>query len=161
MELMKGTSVTTFSPNLTTTRSMIVTILYRLENEPSVSGKCPFSDVKSGSYYENAITWAAANGIVGGYGEGKFGPDDNITREQMAAILYRYAQYKGYDVSDKADLGKFTDSGKIGAWAADAMAWANANALVNGVSATILNPQGEATRAQVAAILHRFCENVK
>ena len=79
----------------------------------------------------------------------------------MAAILYRYAQYKGYDVSDKADLGKFTDSGKIGAWAADAMAWANANALVNGVSATILNPQGEATRAQVAAILHRFCENVK
>ena len=159
--LMDGISMTSFGADQNTTRGQVVTILWRLTGEPRAARNNQFTDVSSNAYYNTAISWAAENGIVKGYDSKTFRPNANVTREQLAAILYRYAQYKGYDVSDKADLGKFTDSGKIGAWAADAMAWANANALVNGVSATILNPQGEATRAQVAAILHRFCENVK
>lgn len=158
--LMQGTSTTTFSPKMTTSRGMIVTILYRLAGEPAVSGSCPFDDVKSGSYYEKAITWAAANKIVSGYGDGKFGADDPITREQMATILYRFAEFMGYDVSAKANLSGYTDAGNISAYAKDALAWANANNLVNGVSTTELAPQGKATREQVAAILHRFCENI-
>ncbi len=121
---MRGTSDTTFSPYVTTSRGMIVTILYRIENEPVVSGACPFDDVKAGGYYEKAITWAAANGIVGGYGDAKFGPDDNITREQMAAILYRYAQYKGYEFGEDSDISSYNDAATVSDGFIAAMRWA-------------------------------------
>ena len=104
--------------------------------------------------------WAAANQIVKGTSATTFAPNDSITREQMAAILYRYAQYKGYDVTKKADLSGYSDNGQVGAYAKDALAWANAAKLINGVTNTTLAPQGNATRAQVSAILHRFCDGV-
>ena len=157
--LMNGTSATTFGPNGTTTRAMIVAILYRLENEPG-AGDSGFQDVPNGQYYTGAVAWASANGIVNGYGDGTFGPNNTITREQLAAILYRYAAYKGYDVTARADLSGYTDVGSVGGYAVEAMQWANAEGLVNGTSATTLTPKGSATRAQVAAILTRFCENV-
>ena len=156
--LMQGTSATSFEPNTTTSRGMIVTILYRLEGEPETADTS-FDDVAEGRYCTNAVAWAAANGIVNGYGNGSFGPDDTITREQMAAILYRYAAYKGYDVAARANLAGYTDADQISAYAVDAIAWANAEGLVNGTSTTTMDPAGNATRAQVAAILMRFCEN--
>ena len=158
--LMKGTGENLFSPDATTTRGMIVTILYRLEGEPSPTGACPFQDVASGKYYEKAITWAAENGIVSGFSADIFGPDQNITREQMAAILYRYATYKKYDVSTAGDLSKFPDADKVSSYAVDAMKWANAAGLINGSNDGKLYPAGNATRAQVAAILTRFCKNI-
>ena len=158
--LMQGTSATTFSPQLSTSRAMIVTILWRLEGSPVVNYAMSFDDVAPDQWYTEAIRWAQANGIVNGYSAEKFGMNDPITREQMATILYRYAGFKGYDVSAKADLAKFADSDKVGSWAVDAIAWANAEGLVNGTSATTLSPKGSATREQVAAILHRFCENI-
>lgn len=158
--MMSGTSETTFSPDLTTTRGMIVTILYRLENEPTVTGTTAFTDVAADQYYADAVAWAAQNGIVSGTSATTFAPNAAITREQMAAILYRYAQFKGYDVSAKADLSAYTDAAKVGAYATDAMAWANSAELITGTSATTLTPAGNATRAQVATILMRFCENI-
>ena len=158
--LMKGTGENLFSPDATTTRGMIVTILYRLEAEPSPTGACPFQDVASGKYYEKAIAWAAENGIVSGFSADTFGPDQNITREQMAAILYRYATYKKYDVSTAGDLSKFPDADKVSSYAVDAMKWANAAGLINGSNDGKLYPAGNATRAQVAAILTRFCKNI-
>lgn len=158
--LMSGTSETTFSPDLTTTRGMIVTILYRMENEPTVTSTTAFTDVASDQYYANAVAWAAQNGIVSGTTATTFAPNAAITREQMAAILYRYAQFKGYDVSVKADLSVYTDAASVGAYATDAMAWANGAGLITGTSTTTLSPAGNATRVQVAAILMRFCENV-
>ena len=159
--LMNGTSTTMFSPNTTTTRGMIVTILYRLEGEPSVSDNCHFADVKSGSYYEKAITWAAAKGIVSGYGNNQFGPDDPITREQMAVILFRYAQYKGLDVSAGEDTNilSYSDALDISEYAFPAMQWICGESILNGSDGNLM-PRGSATRAQVAAILHRFCENI-
>lgn len=157
--MMKGTSDTKFSPEQTTTRGMIVTILYRLEKEPTASASS-FTDVAAGKYYSKAVAWASANKIVTGYGDGKFGPDDTITREQMAAILYRYASYKGYDVTKTADLSKFTDASQVGVFAKAAMQWANAEGLINGTSTTKLSPKSGATRAEVATILMRFCENI-
>ena len=159
-KLMQGTDTTIFSPYITTTRGMIVAILYRLEGEPTVSGTNPFDDVAAGKYYTDAIIWAAANKIVEGYGNGKFGPEDNITREQMAAILWHYAKYKGYDISASADLSKFTDAEKISSYAVTPISWANANNLISGKGKGILDPGGNALRCEVAAILHRFCENV-
>ena len=158
--MMSGTSETTFSPNLTTTRGMIVTILHRLENEPSVTGTTVFTDVAADQYYANAVAWAAQNGIVAGIDATTFAPNNAITREQMAAILYRYAQFKGYDVSAKADLSVYTDAASVGAYATDAMAWANGAELITGTSQATLSPTDQATRAQIAAILMRFCENV-
>lgn len=159
--LMNGTNTTMFSPNTTTTRGMIVTILYRLEGEPSVSDNCHFADVKSGSYYEKAITWAAAKGIVSGYGNNQFGPDDPITREQMAVILFRYAQYKGLDVSAGEDTNilSYSDALDISEYAFPAMQWICGESILNGSDGNLM-PRGGATRAQVAAILHRFCENI-
>lgn len=157
--MMNGTGETTFEPDTTTTRGMIVTILHRVENMPSASGM-NFTDVADNAYYANSVAWASANGIVDGYGNGKFGPDDPITREQMATILYRYSAYKEYDVTASADLSHFVDGDKISSYAADAMAWANAEGLITGISSTAIDPQGGATRAQVATILMRFCENV-
>lgn len=158
--LMNGTGADTFAPDATTTRAMVVTILYRLDGEPAVTKDVPFADVPAGQWYSNAINWAAANGIVDGYGNGKFGPDDTITREQMAAILYRYASYKGYSVSDLANLTGYTDAASVSEWASTAMRWAVAEGLIEGTSATTLSPSGDSTRAQVATILMRFCEGV-
>lgn len=158
--MMAGTAADVFAPNATTTRAMIVTILYRLEGSPAVTGTSAFVDVPAGQWYTDAVNWAAANQIVKGTSATTFAPNDSITREQMAAILYRYAQYKGYDVTKKADLSGYSDNSQISAYAKDALAWANAAKLINGVTNTTLAPQGNATRAQVSAILHRFCDGV-
>lgn len=158
--IMAGTAADVFAPNATTTRAMIVTILYRLEGSPAVTGTSAFVDVPAGQWYTDAVNWAAANQIVKGTSATTFAPNDSITREQMAAILYRYAQYKGYDVTKKADLSGYSDNGQVSAYAKDALAWANAAKLINGVTNTTLAPQGNATRAQVSAILHRFCDGV-
>ena len=159
-DMMAGTSDITFSPNQTTTRGMIVTILYRLEGEPTVTGTTAFTDVTADQYYANAVAWAVQNGIVAGSDATTFAPNNAITREQMAAILYRYAQFKGYDVSAKADLSTYIDAADVSAYATDAMAWASQTGLITGTSATTLSPAGQATRAQVATILMRFCENI-
>ena len=158
--MMTGVSADRFAPASTTTRGMIVTILYRLGNEPAGSGGSAFTDVESGAWYADAVAWAAANDIVNGTSATTFAPNSPITREQMAAILYRYAAYKGYDVSQKADLSGYTDAASISGYAKDALAWANAQKLITGVTDTTLNPQGSATRAQVATILMRLCETV-
>ena len=160
--LMKGTSDTTFSPADPTSRGMIVTILYRLEGEPAVAAECPFSDVEAGKYYEKAVIWAAENKIVNGYGDGKFGPDDNVTREQLAAILFRFAQFKGYDVSvgEDTNILSYNDAFSISEWAMPAMQWACGAGLLQGDGAGNLMPANNAARCEAAAILHRFCENV-
>ena len=158
--LMTGTSATTFSPDMFTTRGMIVTILYRLEGSPAVSGAAPFGDVPTGQYYSEAVAWASANGIVKGYDTGLFGPDDVITREQLAVILYGYARYKGLDVAVSGDLSGFGDRASVSAWAADGLKWANGQGLINGKNGNLLDPAGTATRAEAAAILSRFCQNI-
>lgn len=158
--MMNGTADNTFSPRAHTTRGMVVTVLYRLENQPSTSA-ASFTDVASGAYYANAVAWANANGIVSGYGSGKFGPNDKVTREQLAAILYRYAQYKKYDVSGAKSLDGYTDAQSVSSYAVPALQWANAAGVVTGKSGSKLDPKGNATRAEVAAMLMRFCENVK
>lgn len=159
-DLMAGTSDTTFSPDSTTTRGMLVTILYRLAGSPDVSSNSDFTDVADNTWYTQGVAWATANEIVSGYGDGRFGPEDPITREQMAAILYRYAEWAGYDVSESADLTGFSDYNQISDYAKDDLSWANAEGLIVGTSDTTMSPQGYATRAQVAAILYRFCEKV-
>ncbi len=158
--MMNGTADNTFSPKANTTRGMVVTVLYRLENQPNTSA-ASFTDVASGAYYANAVAWANANGIVSGYGSGKFGPNDKVTREQLAAILYRYAQYKKYDVSGANSLDGYTDAQSVSSYAVPALQWANAAGVVNGKSGSKLDPKGYATRAEVAAMLMRFCENVE
>ena len=157
--LFAGTSDTTFSPNASMTRAMLVTVLYRLEGQPAVNGRSGFSDVQYNGYYEDAVTWAADNGIVNGTSTTTFSPNANVTREQMAAILYRYAQYKKYNTAASSGLNGFTDHASVSGYAAASLEWAVAEKLVNG-SAGKLMPTGNATRAQVAAILHRFVENV-
>ena len=160
--MMNGTADNTFSPKANTTRGMIVTVLYRLENQPSTSA-ASFTDVASGAYYANAVAWANANGIVSGYGSGKFGPNDKVTREQLAAILYRYAQYKKYDVSvgEDTNILSYDDAQSISTYAIPAIQWACGAGVVTGKSGSKLDPKGNATRAEVAAMLMRFCENVK
>lgn len=157
--LFAGTSDTTFSPNASMTRAMLVTVLYRLEGQPAVNGRSGFSDVQYNGYYEDAVTWAADNGIVNGTSTTTFSPNANVTREQMAAILYRYAQHKKYNTAASSGLNGFTDHASVSGYAAASLEWAVAEKLVNG-SAGKLMPTGNATRAQVAAILHRFVENV-
>lgn len=157
--LMTGTSATTFEPNTTTTRGMIVSMLHRLEGSPAV-GIADFSDVASGDWYADPVAWAASEGIVGGYGDGTFGPNDPITREQMASILYRYADYKGLDVSARASLDAYSDADSVSPWASDVMSWAVSEGIISGMSEDTLAPQGTATRAQVAAMFQRFLENV-
>ena len=160
--MMNGTADNTFSPKANTTRGMIVTVLYRLENQPSTSA-ASFTDVDSGAYYANAVAWANANGIVSGYGSGKFGPNDKVTREQLAAILYRYAQYKKYDVSvgEDTNILSYNDAQSISTYAIPAIQWACGAGVVTGKSGSKLDSKGNATRAEVAAMLMRFCENVK
>ena len=157
--LMQGTSATTFAPNATTTRGMIVTILHRLEGTPSAAVSA-FTDVSRDAWYAAAVDWAAANGIVNGTSATTFAPNDPITREQMAAILYRYAAFKGYDTTKLADLATYRDAASVSAYAKDAMVWANAAGLISGVTPDTLAPTGSATRAQVATILMRLCETV-
>ena len=156
--LMLGTSKTLFSPYGTATRGMMATILWRMEGSPAPKGKNSFTDVEAGKWYADAITWTAENGIFAGYGKDKFGPDDPITREQLAAIFYRYADYKGYDLTVKGNLDKFKDADKITDYAKTAMQWAVGSGLVKGKSGNLLDPQGTATRAEIAAMLHRFIE---
>ena len=158
--MMTGTGENVFSPDMTTSRGMIVTILYRLEGSPAGSGATGFSDVADGQWYTDAVRWASERGIVNGYGNGTFGPNDPITREQMAAILFRYAQYKNCDVSGRMDLSGYTDEDQISRYAAGPMGWAVSEGLITGTTATTLEPTGSATRAQVATILMRFCTQV-
>ncbi len=157
--LMNGTGNGNFTPYGPTTRGQIVTILHRLAGQPVVVGT-GFTDVAAGSYCENAVKWAAAIGITKGYEDGTFKPGDPITREQMATFLFRYASTRNLTTALRADLNKFPDGDSVSAYARDALAWANGAGLVNGTGEGTLNPSGGATRAQAAAILHRFCENV-
>ncbi|OUN11564.1 S-layer homology domain-containing protein [Flavonifractor sp. An9] len=159
-KLMDGTSSTTFAPLMTTNRAMIVTILWRQAGSPVVNYAMNFSDVESGVWYTEAVRWAAAEGIVKGYSDTVFAPDDTVTREQLATILYRYAGYKEYDVSAKGDLTAFADGSTVSTWAADGMTWAVGAQLITGKDGGKLDPTGTATRAEVATILMRFCENV-
>ena len=160
--LMNGTDKNAFSPDTTTTRGMIVTVLWRMEGEPAAAG-IQFNDVDKDAYYAKAVLWAAANKIVEGYGDGRFGPNDQITREQLATILFRYAQHKGYDVSvgENTNILSYDDAFTVSSWAIPAMQWACGAGLIKGIaqgSAMNLDPQGKATRAQVAVILYRCVE---
>lgn len=155
--LMLGTDAGKFSPYATTTRGMVVTIFYRMFGSPAVTGANPFGDVAAEQYYANAVVWASDSQLALGYPNGNFGPNDSITREQLAVMLMNYVKLKGYDVSAKADLSKFPDSGSVSTWAQDALSWANALGFVQG-SDDKLNPGENAERSQVAAILQRFAE---
>ena len=156
--IMDGTGANRFSPNAPLTRAMIVTILYRMAGSPSVSGSSDFTDVAAGKWFAKAVAWAAANGIVNGYGDSLFGPNDPVTREQLAAILYRYAVYGGMTaVTLEENLGSFADTAQLSAYAIQAMNWAVGQGLING-SGSNLVPKAQATRAQVAAIIHRYLE---
>ena len=158
--LMAGTSATTFSPGLTTSRAMIVTILWRLEGSPAGSGTADFTDVAASDYFAQAVAWAAQAGITSGYGDGTFGSDRDITREELAAMLYRYAAYKGYDVSTAAGLSAYTDVADVSTYAAEAMAWAVGEGIISGKTSTTLLPQGPALRSEAAAMVMRFARNV-
>ena len=154
--LMDGVGDNLFAPNSQTTRAQLVTILYRLAGEPEPGGDSGFADVAAGTWYTDAVAWAAQNGIVNGVSDTEFAPGDDITREQLAAILYRYAACQGYDVSQRADLSGFGDASSISGYAQEALSWAHAQGLVLGFEDGSLRPQGTASRAQIAAVLMRF-----
>lgn len=159
--LMTGTGDAVFSPNMAMTRGMIVSVLYRLEGSPTLSDGnlgYPYEDVHGDDWYAMPVYWARENGIVSGYSDTQFGPNDPITREQMAAILHNYSAYKGQDVSARADLSKYSDADQVSSWAETVLSWANAEGLINGMTETTIAPQGLATRAQVAAIFQRYLE---
>ena len=158
--LMDGIENNQFAPEHTTTRAQLVTILYRLEGQPAVAGESGFTDVEADTWYTDAVVWAAANGIVNGVSDTRFAPGEEITRQQMAAILYRYAEAKGYDVTASADLSGHPDAETIQAYAQIPMAWACAQGLLQGFEDDTLRPAGNATRAQIATILMRFCQTV-
>ena len=157
--LMKGVGGGKFDPEGTMTRAMLVTVLWRYEGEPA-EGENTFTDVPDGTWYTGAVAWAAANGIVGGVGNGKFDPEGRITREQMATLLFRYAQKRGIDTSKRGNLDSFPDSDKVSSWAKEAMRWAVAEGIINGSDGKLL-PQGNATRAQVATLLMRFINQIE
>ena len=159
-ELMDGVGGNRFAPNSETTRAQLVTILYRLEGQPAVSGDLPFTDVEAGIWYTDAILWAAQNNIVNGVSDTEFAPGDDLTRQQLVTILYRYAEAKGYDVSASADLSGYPDAGQVQDYAQPAMAWAVAENIIQGMEDGTLKPAGNASRAQIATILMRFCEDV-
>ena len=154
--LMDGVEDSLFAPNSETTRAQLVTILYRLAGEPEPGGDSGFTDVEADTWYTDAVAWAAQNGIVNGVSDTEFAPGDDITREQLAVILYRYAAYQGYDVSQRADLSGFGDASSISGYAQEALSWAHAQGLVLGFEDGSLRPQGTASRAQIAAVLMRF-----
>ena len=157
---MNGTTATTFAPSENLTRAMLIAILYRAEGEPAVNKSIPFSDVAVNAYYANAVIWAQQNGIVNGVTENEFAPNSNITREQIAAIMFRYAKYKGYDVSvgESTNILSYTDAESISEYAIFAMQWACGSGLVKGKTEISINPQDNAKRAEIAAILQRFLE---
>ena len=154
-ELFRGVSETEFAPELPMTRAMMVTVIYRLENEPKTSGVIPFDDVKEGTWYTDAVIWAFENGIVYGTGNG-FEPDVSVTREQMATLLYRYMHFLEFDTGERGDLSRFSDGSKVSSWAADAMAWAVGVGLFRGDDLGCLNPRDDATRAEVATLMERL-----
>ena len=158
--LMNGLSITQFAPNNTLTRAMLVTVLYRNEGEPATNRSIPFADVDMGAYYANAVTWAKQNNIVNGVTENEFAPYENITREQIAAIMHRYAQYKGYNVSvgENTNILSYSDAESVSEYAVASMQYVVGSGLMKGKSATTLNPKDYATRAEIAAILQRFIE---
>ena len=158
--LMKGTSDTKFEPESAVTRGMFVTVLYRLENEPAAK-KAAFTDIERGSYYENAVAWASENALVNGISENEFAPEEAITREQMAAILYRYAKFKGMDMTVQSQKNRYTDSGEIEAYAAEAVLWASEYGILTGHADGRFAPKDNAERAQMAAVFMRFIENLK
>ena len=158
--LMSGTGTYTFEPNTTLSRGMIAQMLYALEGKPSISSANNFTDVSSSDWYDKAASWAQSKGIITGYEDGRFGPNDPLTREQLALILYNYAKSEGYGTSAKADLSKFTDGTSTSAWAQQAMSWAVGEGLLSGRGVNMLYPTGTATRAEVAQIMMNFCENV-
>ena len=158
--LMNGVASDQFAPNGTTTRAMIVTILWRMEGSPATSYGMSFTDVPAGQWYTEAIRWAQSTGVVTGYDAQTFGPNNNVTREQLAAILYRYTAHKGGDVSQRSTLAQFTDVSQISSWALENIQWANAVGMVNGRTATTIVPKGNATRAEAASMIQRFCQNV-
>lgn len=161
--LFAGMTPTTFAPNATMTRAMLVSVLWRLAGEPAPKAPNTFVDVPDGAWYTDAVTWAAENGVVSGIGGSRFDPSGFVTREQTAEILYNYAHSKGYDVSARADLTTFPDAASVSGWAEEALSWANAAGLINGTvrdGQTILDPQGSASRAQVAMILMNYVEHV-
>lgn len=158
-KLMQGTADTAFDPKGKTTRGMIVTTLWRMENQPKAVKEITFTDVKGGKYYHDAVVWAAEQGIVSGYSADKFGPEDKITREQLAVILQNYAASKGYKIGTAGDLSVFSDAGSIHKWGKEAMTWANGEGLINGTGNNLLDPAGAAERGQVAAILQRLIES--
>jgi enterochelin esterase-like enzyme len=157
--LMSGVSETSFEPDTTVSRAMLVQVLYSLENSPAVD-LVSFTDVSDGQWYANAASWAFSNGIISGYTNGRFGPNNPVTREQVALILYQYVTSKGYDNSKSADTAAFQDNGQISSWAADSVKWAVGSGLISGKGDNILDPQGTATRAEIATILMNFCENI-
>ena len=156
--LMVGTGDATFSPEISTSRAMIAVTLWRMEGEPAAKGANPYTDVENGAWYTEAITWADENGIAEGYGNGCFQPETPVTREQLAAFFYRYAAYKGYDITITGSLDHFNDKDNVSEWAKDTMAWAVGYGLIGGKDNNMLDPQGEATRAEFAAMLQRFCQ---
>ena len=156
--LMVGTSQNSFSPNDTTTRGMMVTILYRTDGEPPASNQSHYADVPPSAYYAAPVSWASWYGIASGYTPESFGPEDNLSRQQLATILYRYATYKNFDVSARGNLVQFADRNQISDYAMDALSWANAVGLISGKSDQILDPTASTTRAEMAAILQRFCQ---
>lgn len=156
--LFNGLSETTFGPNETMTRAMLVTVLYRLEGQPGVSGGASFKDVPQNTWYTKAVKWAADHKIVNGMGNDRFAPNDNVTREQMASILYRYSRWNGRDVSALGNISAFKDAAAVSAYANKAVRWAVGEGLIKGKESNQLDPTGNATRAEVATILHRYLE---
>jgi hypothetical protein len=156
---MQGTD-NGFEPESKMSRAMLVTVLYRMAQPESVESTHNFKDVAKGQWYSDAVAWAAANGIVSGITSTEFAPDSDISREQMALIIYRFAKMQGFDVAGASNLENFTDAKDVSAWALDALSWANKTELVNGTSETALSPKTATSRAQLAAILMRFCEMI-
>ena len=160
-EILKGYNETQFGPNDKLTRGQLVTILYRMEGEPSITGKTQFKDVQdTNQYYYKAVKWAADKQIVSGYADGRFAPNDNVTREQLAVILWKYARYKGKDTSKTNDLKGFGDVNKISSWATVQVKWAVGAGVITGNADKTLNPQGNATRAECATMMEKYCKKV-
>jgi len=156
--LFNGVSATQFAPGASMTRAMLVSVLYRMAGSPAADGTAAFLDVPAGQWYTDAVVWANGAGIVTGYSDAVFGTEDQVTREQIAVILHRYAAWCAEDVSAYADVSFYEDFASIGSYAVSAMGWARAEGLISGRTETTLAPKGTATRAEVAAIIHRFID---
>ena len=159
--LMNGMGATRFEPSTTMIRAMVVTVLYRMQGSPATTGANVFSDVEPGQWYTDAVVWANENGIVLGYGDGRFGPKDDMTREQIATILHRFSRFCGIDVSGRTSLSAFEDAPSVSSWAQGAMEWAVAVGLINGRTEKSLAPGSSATRAEVATLLMRYCRTFR